>query len=116
MYVLGVLAVLATAYTPFSVPCLFYSVVGIPCPGCGLTRAFVMASQLDLVGAVQMNILFLPIVAGGAVFLVGAVLDFFYRKDVVDYLNKRLAKWWVIGIAVVLMLASWGINIYRFID
>ena len=75
-----------------------------------------MASQLDLVGAVQMNILFLPIVAGGAVFLVGAVLDFFYRKDVVDYLNKRLAKWWVIGIAVVLMLASWGINIYRFID
>jgi len=113
MYALGVLAVIVTANTPFSVPCLFYLVFRIPCPACGLTRAFVMASRFNFVGAVSMNILFLPIVVGGAAFFVGAVLDFFWGKDLVNWLNLLLARWWVITLAAVLMLTSWGINIYR---
>ena len=38
--------------------CVFASTTGIPCPGCGLTRAVVHALRGDLPGAFQMHPLF----------------------------------------------------------
>jgi len=47
-------------------PCAFRSVTGIPCPGCGMTRAFLLLSQLRLDDALAMNL--------AAPFLAGAML------------------------------------------
>ena len=35
----------------FKTGCPFLSITGIPCPGCGMTRAIIMALRLDFAGA-----------------------------------------------------------------
>lgn len=42
---------------------------GIPCPGCGLTRAAFLLVQRDLHGSLLCNPFLLPLLAGGLVFL-----------------------------------------------
>ena len=39
-------------------PCAVYHVLGIPCPACGLTRAFVQLAQGDVAGAFWYHPLF----------------------------------------------------------
>ena len=99
------------ANTPVFIPCLVRLLIDIPCPGCGLTRAFAMASRFDILGAITMNLLFLPIALGGAAYFAGAVLDVFTGKHVVNWLNKFLSKKWIIALAVVLTGVSWGYNV-----
>jgi hypothetical protein len=41
--------------------CLFRWMVGIPCPGCGITTAIAALCRLDFHGAVQANVAALPI-------------------------------------------------------
>ena len=106
-------ALLVVANTPVSVPCLMRLLFDIPCPGCGLTRAFIMASRFDILGAITMNLLFLPITIGGTAYFAGAVLDVFAGKHAVNWLNKLLGKKWIIALAVVLTGVSWGYNICR---
>ncbi len=47
-------------------PCAFRSLTGLACPGCGMTRAFLLLSQLRLDDALAMNL--------AAPFLAGAML------------------------------------------
>ena len=35
--------------------CPFYAITGVPCPGCGLTRAGICLLQLDFAGAFALN-------------------------------------------------------------
>ncbi len=35
----------------FKIPCVFQACFGIPCPGCGMTRAATSVLRLDFVGA-----------------------------------------------------------------
>ena len=42
------------------IPCLFRSVTGLLCPGCGNSRAAVCLLRLDIAGAFLANPLFLP--------------------------------------------------------
>jgi len=101
---------LITAATPFAIPCVFRLITGIPCPGCGLSRAFLYAVRLDFLAALRMNILFVPLLVGGTAYLVCALLEL-RGKPAIARLNKALSKKWVIVIAVVLTAASWAYNI-----
>lgn len=42
--------------------CVFLKFIGIPCPGCGMTRAFISLIKLDFVKAIKYNIVifFMP--------------------------------------------------------
>jgi len=40
-------------------PCIIYHLVGLPCPACGLTRAFISLARLDIAQAFAYNPLFL---------------------------------------------------------
>ena len=55
--------------------CPFYRLTGIPCPGCGMTRAFLAAARLDFGAAFAYHPLF-PIFAAetGYVLLRGNIL------------------------------------------
>lgn len=112
-YAAGVAAVVAFAVTPFAIPCLFHLVTGIPCPGCGLSRAFVYALQLDFLAAVQMNFLFLPLTLVGGAYFVCALLEVLRNQPAIAWFNAQLSRWWVIALAAAMMLSAWSWNIFR---
>ncbi len=78
-------------------PCLFRSVTGLPCPGCGLSRSFVHTSHRDVAGAIKYHFF------GPLLFVVGLLLlamrgiDLLFGKQLVLRLElglKRSKKWW----------------------
>ena len=110
----GVSALLFLVYAPnihFSIPCVFKRITGIPCFGCGLTRAFALASQLRFVEALSANILFLPVAIGIITYFVCALVEVFAGKSAIGWFNSILSKKWIIAIAVVLAGLSWLYNI-----
>ena len=56
---------------PLGSPCAFREAVGVPCPNCGMTRAFVWSARLEVARALAYNpggaVLFWWITMGGAV-------------------------------------------------
>ena len=56
--------------TGIRVPCIFYTVTGIPCPGCGVTRMCIRLASLDFTGAYAAHpglFSILPVIAAGMV-------------------------------------------------
>ncbi len=49
------LALIPTAFFDANSLCLFYNLLGVRCPGCGLTRAFSSVMHLEPVRAVEYN-------------------------------------------------------------
>ena len=41
--------------TDLKIPCIFYTVTGYQCPGCGITRMIMAVLRLDFKGAIQFN-------------------------------------------------------------
>ncbi|MCL2403743.1 MAG: DUF2752 domain-containing protein [Coriobacteriia bacterium] len=113
VYGVGIIALIAFVHTPFRIPCISKLIANTQCPGCGLTRSFVMAGQLDFIGAITMNILFLPLSIGMVIYFVCVVLDAFAGKRAIQRFNSILSNKWIIAAAVLLMLASWYYNFIR---
>ncbi len=46
----------------FDTTCIFLKFTGIPCPGCGMTRALISVLNMDIIGAIKNNIVifFMP--------------------------------------------------------
>jgi len=113
LYAIGVLVFLLIAHTPFYLPCMFKLMTGIPCPTCGLTRAFLYIYQLNIIGAVKMNILTAPIVIGLIIHFTSAIIDLIYNNKMLNRFNSFFAKSWVLVTVLILISISWAYNIYR---
>jgi len=69
--------------------CVFYDVTGLPCPGCGLTRAFVCFAHGRMLEACHWNILG-PLLFLVFLFLfVRALLQIFYSRNILP-ISERL--------------------------
>lgn len=79
---------------------------GIPCPGCGITRAFLALIRGDFAGAVEHNVAILMIVP---LVMYLAVLWIVRRKR--PSMNERWV-WWPTMAVVVLMLALWCVRLF----
>jgi len=112
-YAAGAVYFIIVTHLSFSIPCLFRLAAGFPCPGCGLTRAFVLAGRFDFIGAAKMNILFLPLSAVMTAFLGAALIDVFGNKNAIARAGSFFAKKWIVVLAAVLICASWWFNIVR---
>jgi len=57
---IGGISILISFFVPFSL-CLFYNITGLPCPACGLSRAYLALFNGDFSSAFNYNALF-PII------------------------------------------------------
>ena len=56
--------------TGWGIPCLFHTLTGLYCPGCGITRMFLALLRLDFLTAARHNLFVLCLLPAGAVLLV----------------------------------------------
>ncbi len=62
LLLIGYFAIAYTAMHYLDITCVFLEIFGVPCPGCGMTRAFLSLLKLDFLNAARYNILifFMP--------------------------------------------------------
>ncbi|MDR1020911.1 MAG: DUF2752 domain-containing protein [Synergistaceae bacterium] len=97
----------------FSLPtlCLWKLALGFPCPGCGLTRAFLLLARLRFAEAARMNILVTPLLLCGALALLCYAADRFFEGRQLEGLRSALTSKPAIAISALMALLSWGYNI-----
>ncbi len=61
------------------IPCLWKSIFGITCPGCGLTTAFINLIKLDFKNAFESNFLIFFILPLGLYYLIQDYVKFKWR-------------------------------------
>lgn len=91
-------------YTGLAIPCPIYTVTGLKCPGCGVTRMCMALMELDFYGAFRCNpMLFLLLIPLGTVCMGSAVM---YVKNG----DKKLKSWQnVILYISIVLLVCYGI-------
>jgi len=75
-------------------PCLFHEVSGLPCPGCGMTRALAALLQGDLARSFALHPLALPVLAGWLLLAFAGLMPTARRLRLADALavwDRRLA-------------------------
>ena len=88
--------------------CLFYRVFGIPCFGCGLSRAFVCIMHFDFAGAVEHHVLALPLFVGMFIYFVICVFDLMLNTDLIQRVDRFLGrKYMFVLYAIIVLLAYW---------
>lgn len=80
----------------FKPPCFFQAVFGIPCAGCGITRAYYCLFHLDLKGALEMHPMFWSV----------PIFVLYYLFDFEPFKNK-LVNYGLISVLGVGFLACW---------
>ena len=85
------------AWSVTGTSCTVRSITGLPCPGCGLTRALLLFLRGDLVGAWAMHPLFWL-----AVPVLAAILYFMIRDPAKLYSRKATFIW--TGVAALFMI------------
>ena len=107
----GVLVGLLVVFI-FKPRCLFLRFIGIPCPGCGLTRAFREIFNGKFLSAFKYNILSIFIFIFLLFSLVLFIIDIIKKTN---YLEKYLLvfkKYYLL--VLIFVLISWIVNIIRY--
>ncbi len=88
------------------IPCIFYKITGLKCPGCGITRMLLSIWKLDFRSAYEANQM---------IFILQPVLYYFIVKNVLAYIRGQqmiYRKWEnvLLYILIVLMLGFFVIR------
>lgn len=87
-----------------NVYCLFKSLFGIRCPGCGLTRSFRSILSLDFYSAFNYNILGIPLCIVGIIVLISMIIDIIRNDNkTINYIFKFLKKYYVVIIILIII-------------
>lgn len=91
--------------------CVFKKIFNIPCPVCGLTRAFKSIIKLDLIGAFHYNALSVIIFVLLLVFNIYLIYDIVMNKKKTDQFINNLGKNYIL--IIIILLINGIINIMR---
>lgn len=92
--------------------CAFLQKTGLPCPGCGGTRAFYFL----LLGDIKNSLLFNPTVLYGVLAYFHFMLLYFYRKNITGtILVKRIRIEIYLYFAAAIILGQWIIKLLFFL-
>ena len=95
------------------IPCLFKLIFNIPCPGCGMTRAFRQILKFNFRKAMYYNILSVPLLIIGISFIILLIKDLIKKENTVEKFIKDMDKKYYIIILLLLLILSEIINIYH---
>ena len=94
------------------IPCLFKLIFDIPCPGCGMTRAFRQILKLNFKKAMYYNILSVPLLIVIIILIICLVKDFIKKENTVEKFIKNMdSKYYIL--VVILLIISEIVNIYH---
>ena len=100
----GVAAYYGLARLGLAIPCVFYQITGLLCPGCGNTRAALALLRLDVPAAFAYNPLFL--------------VEFFYLAWIIFHCSRAFLKGKpfyykpplpILDIGILILILSWWI-------
>lgn len=91
--------------------CMFQNATGLPCPGCGMTRAMLRLAEGDLLGSLRMHPLGV-VLAGMLLFsLFGTAVGLARGGDpVADFLARRGT--WFLGFLIVAFAVIWVVRCF----
>lgn len=114
--VYGAVSIIAEGRFEFTT-CPSRLILGVPCPGCGTTRAFLLAMHGHWGEAVAMNPNFIPLALLAVVAAALLANDMLRGRDSLYRANLRLRGLlglrWIMAAIIVAELAIWARNIAR---
>lgn len=97
-----VLGVLSMWYLDIGIPCVYYELSGLYCPGCGITRATFSLLQLDFYQAIRYNAFVIIIIPLVGLYVIGGIYAWLFNKpNFMD--NKIPPAIWIIFIVTLLL-------------
>lgn len=83
-------------YLPRVSLCPFHFITGIPCPGCGMTRAFLTLGQLKMKEAIALNPFSIPLLSVMIFYLwLGYIPRFLQQKAVLRFSIPTVVTLWI---------------------
>ena len=97
------------------IPCMFKSILGISCPGCGMTRAIGEILKLNLIGALKYNIFSVFMFIFILLSCVFILIDIFKNSNkYLTFMNRILNKYLYLFILIlVIMFLINNIIVYK---
>ena len=93
-----------------NVPCIFKLIFNIPCPGCGLSRAFKEIIKLNFAKAIYYNILSIPLLIFFIYWGILFIIDIIKKENKsIDKIISFFKKYYII--IIILIIISWILNI-----
>lgn len=109
LLIFGILFVLIVTSGSVKVNCLFKTLFGIRCPGCGLTRSFRAIFKLDFYSAFNYNILGIPLFIIGIIVCISMIIDIIRNDDrTIRYIFSFFKKYYVL--VIILLIVCMIIN------
>lgn len=94
------------------VPCVFKTIFNIPCPGCGLSRAFKEIFKLHFLKALHYNILSIPLFIFFIYFFINIFKDIVKKEyNTFSKIDRLFSKYYIL--IIILIVISEIVNIYH---
>jgi hypothetical protein len=93
--------------------CMFHSLTGLPCPGCGMGRASILLSQGKLLESIWMHPLAIPFALASVIAILWLISDLILKRETLLPLLKRKLQWPYSLLLTGVVLAVWFWNIVR---
>lgn len=92
--------------------CLIYNLFHIPCPACGLTRAYFALLNGDVILSLKYNILAIPIMIFFILYFIFSFIDDVNNTNKLESFFKKY-KFIIIPVVALFVIIAWVLNFYN---